>query len=124
MNRIKVSFDTWIQLLGMIGVLGGLMFVGLEMRQSQMIAVAGQAQARNQAQLDDGPDTSYDESWRWGTLFRAYDKSSGNTVFEIDLSAGTTGAPMTYMHEGKQYIVVAVSSLATEPEWIALGLSE
>ena len=52
MKRIKVSFDTWIQLLGMIGVLGGLMFVGLEMRQSQMIAVAGQAQARNQAQLD------------------------------------------------------------------------
>ena len=72
----------------------------------------------------DGPATAYDESWRWGTLFRAYDKSSGNTVFEIDLSAGTTGAPMTYMHEGKQYIVVAVSSRATEPEWIALGLSQ
>ena len=72
----------------------------------------------------DGPDTGYDESWRWGTLFRAYDKSSGNTVFEIDLAAGTTGAPMTYMHEGKQYIVVAVSSRATDPEWIALGLSE
>ena len=72
----------------------------------------------------DGPATGYDESWRWGTLFRAYDKSSGNTVFEIDLSAGTTGAPMTYMHEGKQYIVVAVSSRATDPEWIALGLSQ
>ena len=72
----------------------------------------------------DGPATGYDESWRWGTVFRAYDKSSGNTVFEIDLSAGTTGAPMTYMHEGKQYIVVAVSSRATEPEWIALGLSQ
>ena len=72
----------------------------------------------------DGPATGYDESWRWGTLFRAYDKSSGNTVFEIDLLAGTTGAPMTYMHEGKQYIVVAVSSRATEPEWIALGLSQ
>ena len=52
MKEIKVSFDTWIQLLGMIGVLGGLIFVGLEMRQSQIIAVAGQAQARNQAQLD------------------------------------------------------------------------
>ena len=72
----------------------------------------------------DGPDTGYDESWRWGTLFRAYDKSSGNTIFEIDLSAGTTGAPMTYMYEGKQYIVVAISSRATEPEWVALGLSQ
>jgi hypothetical protein len=40
MEKVKVSFDTWIQLLGMIGVLGGLMFVGLEMRQAQMIAVA------------------------------------------------------------------------------------
>ena len=72
----------------------------------------------------DGADTGYDESWRWGTLFRAFDKSSGDTVFKIDLSAGTTGAPMTYMHEGKQYIVVAVSSRATDPEWIALGLSK
>ncbi|MFL2874623.1 MAG: hypothetical protein ACJZ79_02815 [Pseudohongiellaceae bacterium] len=46
MQRIKVSFDTWIQLLGMIGVLGGLIFVGLEMRQSQRIAIADQQQGR------------------------------------------------------------------------------
>ena len=46
MGKVKVSFDTWIQLLGMIGVLGGLMFVGLEMRQSQIIALAAQSQAR------------------------------------------------------------------------------
>ena len=70
----------------------------------------------------DDPDTGYDESWRWGTVFRAYDKSTGAVVSEIDLGAGATGAPMTYMHEGKQYIVVAVSSRATEPEWVALGL--
>ena len=46
MKKIKVSFDTWIQLLGMLGVLGGLIFVGLEMQQTQNIAIAGQAQAR------------------------------------------------------------------------------
>jgi hypothetical protein len=51
MNRIKVSFDTWIQLLGMIGVLGGLIFVGLEMRQTQKIAIASQVDARSQSQL-------------------------------------------------------------------------
>ena len=28
----KVSLDTWIQLLGMIGLLGGLVLVGLKMR--------------------------------------------------------------------------------------------
>ena len=42
----KVSLDTWIQLLGMIGLLGGLIFVGLEMKQSQLIALAAQQQAR------------------------------------------------------------------------------
>ena len=47
MQKVKVSFDTWIQLLGMLGVLGGLVFVGLEMRQSQRIAIAGQQQARS-----------------------------------------------------------------------------
>ena len=47
MERVKVSFEIWIQLLGMIGVLGGLIFVGLEMQQSQRIAIAGQIQARN-----------------------------------------------------------------------------
>ena len=46
MQRIKVSFDTWIQLLGMLGVIGGLVFVGLEMRQAQTIAIAGQVQQR------------------------------------------------------------------------------
>ena len=42
----RVSLDTWIQLLGMVGLLGGLIFVGLEMKQSQLIALAGQQQAR------------------------------------------------------------------------------
>ena len=46
MKKVKVSFDTWIQLLGMVGVIGGLIFVGLEMQQTQNIAIAGQAQAR------------------------------------------------------------------------------
>ena len=49
MKKVKVSFDTWIQLLGMIGVLGGLVFVGLEMQPSQRIVIAGQLQARNDA---------------------------------------------------------------------------
>ena len=51
MLKIKVSFATWIQLLGMLGVLGGLIFVGLEMRQSQIIAIGNQVQARADTQL-------------------------------------------------------------------------
>ena len=42
----NVSLDVWIQLLGMLSVLAGLVFVGLEMRQSQRIALAAQQQER------------------------------------------------------------------------------
>ena len=48
----KVSLDTWIQLLGMVGLLGGLIFVGLEMQQTQTIALASQMQSRNDAIMD------------------------------------------------------------------------
>jgi hypothetical protein len=44
--------NTLIQLLGLIGVAASLVFVGVELRQSQQIAIAGQVQARNQAFLD------------------------------------------------------------------------
>ena len=47
MKNIKVSFDTWVQLLGMLGVLGGLVFVGLEMQQTQKIALVSQIQERS-----------------------------------------------------------------------------
>jgi len=43
----QINLNVWIQLVGMLGVLGGLIFVGLEMQQSQRIAIAGQIQARN-----------------------------------------------------------------------------
>ena len=48
----KVGSDTWIQLLGMLSVLAGLVFVGLEMRQSHQIALASQHQARTQMWMD------------------------------------------------------------------------
>ena len=58
----------------------------------------------------------------WGTAFRAYDKFTSEEVWRTDLPSGTTGAPMSYMHEGRQHIVVAVGSLSDEPELVALGL--
>ena len=35
-----------VQFLGMIGIIGSLIFVGLQMQQTQQIAIAGQVQAR------------------------------------------------------------------------------
>jgi quinoprotein glucose dehydrogenase len=58
----------------------------------------------------------------WGTKFRAYDKAKGDVIWETDFPAGTTGAPMTYMYEGKQYIVVAIGGKKVPAEWVALGL--
>ncbi len=58
----------------------------------------------------------------WGKMFRALDKATGNILWEMELPAGTTGGPMTYIHEGKQYIVVPIGGLGDPPEWIALGL--
>ena len=61
----KVSLDTWIQLIGMLGVLGGLVFVGLEMRQSHTIALATQVQARLEQQLDRNR-TWFEGQWELG----------------------------------------------------------
>ena len=57
-----------------------------------------------------------------GKKFRALDKATGKTVWETDLDAGATGAPMTYMYKGKQYIVVAIGGRDHSAEFVALTL--
>jgi quinoprotein glucose dehydrogenase len=65
--------------------------------------------------LDTAPN--YGEPW-----FRAYDKATGAVLSELELPAGMTGAPMTYLHRGKQYIVIAVGGTDAGTEWVALSL--
>ena len=57
-----------------------------------------------------------------GKKFRALDKATGDTVWETELEAGATGTPMTYLHKGKQYIVVAIGGQQHPAEFIALSL--
>ncbi len=57
-----------------------------------------------------------------GTKFRAYDKATGAVLWETEFPAGTTGAPMTYRVDGKQYVVVAIGSAKHDAELIALSL--
>ncbi len=59
-----------------------------------------------------------------GNMFRAHDKVTGEIVAEIELPANQTGLPMTYMHEGRQYIVVAVGARRHPSELVALALPE
>jgi quinoprotein glucose dehydrogenase len=57
-----------------------------------------------------------------GKMFRAFDKKTGKIAWEMELPAGTSGAPMTYMVNGKQFIVVAVSARQMPGEFVALAL--
>ncbi len=57
-----------------------------------------------------------------GAMLRAYDKKTGKEVGAVFMPAPQTGSPMTYMHNGKQYIVVAVSGGPYSGEYIAYAL--
>jgi quinoprotein glucose dehydrogenase len=59
-----------------------------------------------------------------GPMFRAYDKATGEVVAEIELPGKTSGAPMTYMHEGAQYIAVALSEQERPAELVVLALPD
>jgi quinoprotein glucose dehydrogenase len=43
-----------------------------------------------------------------GAMLRAYDKQTGKEVGAVLMPAQQSGSPMTYMVDGKQYIIVAV----------------
>ena len=57
-----------------------------------------------------------------GPMFYAYDKMTGAVVHEMQLPASTCGNPMTYMVNGKQYIVVAIGAANFPAELVALSL--
>ena len=57
-----------------------------------------------------------------GAMLRAYDKATGKEVGSVYLPAPQSGSPMTYMLNGRQYIVVAVSGGPYSGEYIAFRL--
>jgi glucose dehydrogenase len=59
-----------------------------------------------------------------GAMLRAYDKATGKEVGAIWMPAPQSGSPMTYMVNGKQFIVVAVSGGAYSGEYIAYALPD
>ena len=48
----RISLDVWIQLIGMLSIVFSLLFVGLQMQQSQTIALASQQQSRTEVLVD------------------------------------------------------------------------
>jgi quinoprotein glucose dehydrogenase len=59
-----------------------------------------------------------------GAMMRAYDKATGKEVGAVWMPAPVSGSPMTYMWQGKQYIVIAVSGGNYSGEYIAYALPD
>jgi quinoprotein glucose dehydrogenase len=57
-----------------------------------------------------------------GAMLRAYDKATGKEVGAVWLAAPQSGSPMTYMLDGRQYIVVAISGGNYSGEYVAFRL--
>jgi quinoprotein glucose dehydrogenase len=56
--------------------------------------------------------------------FHAHDKKTGTRIGTVELPAATNTAPMTYMHEGKQYIVVSVGGGIHPGAHVALAIPD
>jgi quinoprotein glucose dehydrogenase len=61
---------------------------------------------------------------RAGAMLRAYDKKSGKELGAVYMPAGQTGTPMTYMLNGKQYIVIAIGGQGYGAELLAFKLPD
>ncbi len=71
----------------------------------------------------DGQVTTTPEHPR-GAMLRAYDKATGKEVGSVWMPAPQSGSPMTYMLNGKQYIIVAISGGNYSGEYLAFTLNE
>jgi quinoprotein glucose dehydrogenase len=53
------------------------------------------------------------------------DKRTGARIARLDLPSGTqTGIPMTFLHEGRQYVVMATSTGGQPSEIVAFALPQ
>ena len=57
-----------------------------------------------------------------GARLRAYDKATGDEVGAVFMPAPQSGSPMTYLADGRQYIVLAVSGRGYAGEYLAFRL--
>jgi quinoprotein glucose dehydrogenase len=74
--------------------------------------------------LGDASDSLFGQAGlRGGVKFRAFDKVSGEKVWETDIPAGTTGGPISYMANGKQIVLVPVGGAGYGSGWVAMGLN-
>ena len=57
-----------------------------------------------------------------GAMLRAYDKATGQEIGAVYMPAPQTGSPMTYLYNGKQHVVLAISGPGYSGELVAFKL--
>jgi quinoprotein glucose dehydrogenase len=55
-------------------------------------------------------------------MLRILDKKTGALIHQMALPAMATGVPMTYMADGRQFVVIAVGAAGFPSELVALAL--
>lgn len=66
----------------------------------------------------------YGEGRGAAPLLHVVDKRTGEELTTIDLPAPTNTAPMSYMHDGRQYIILSVAGPGEPAQLVALALPE
>ena len=88
---VAISFTGVANFLGVVGVIGSLIFVGLELRQSQIIALASQQQARTSTLVDIIGTFSYpDKPANWEDMIT-------NKLSEEQFNLGANAAYQLWM---------------------------
>ena len=69
-------------------------------------------------------ENAQDAAMRMGRtgFLRAFDKTTGKLLLELRTESTPHGTPMTYLADGKQYIVVAVGGMGQKSELLAFAL--
>lgn len=101
----------------------GLSAVGRPMRGHALLTktlfIIGQEGTTQRAEANPSTAASFETL---DSSLRAFDKATGKVVGEVALPRNATAAPMTYLMNGRQYIVVATGGSNLPAELIALRL--
>jgi len=96
---------------------------GLDIEKTGQRGSVGLVVTKSLVILGDPEVTTTDAHPR-GAMLRAYDKGTGAQVGAVYMPAPQSGSPMTYLANGRQYIVVAVSGGPYSGEYLAFALPQ
>jgi hypothetical protein len=59
-----------------------------------------------------------------GSLLQAYDKTTGRLVHSKKIERTLHGSPASFLHNGRQYLLIAAGGRSEPAELLAFGLPE